>query len=622
MVAVLNRTGDISKESLRKSISAINYRGKDGSNSVYTSNVGLGHQHFYTTPEEYGETQPISIDGIYITFDGRVDNREELIKSLGNQSSGKHRPLTDAEIIIKSYLNEGPEFLDDLIGSFSFALWDPSTDRFLCARDPTGIRSLYYCITDEEIIVSSDISGVLAHPNSPTKVNKGFVAEFLMDDIHSRNETFYEGIDRLDHGSYLLVEDGNRAVERYWTVDDQPNFKNKSESELVEMLRDRLQEAISSRTRCSDHPALAMSGGLDSTTIAAIMKNELDDEYSGTLQSFSYIFESSNMEALENERERIHKMGEKQGIESHISRCDYHWPLKDVEFAQDTLTDGPIVNTIQYANNHFYQSISDQGHNVVLHGGGGNIFDGNRFSYSDRLTQLQLFGFKNDILADPMLNRYLLLWYVISPLLPKVAKRAIELHWDESFDSIPNWMNDDLVEEVNLKQRLSKDHPSEKLNRQAMQFTHDLYFRPDEQFLLDSERKLALRSGIEILYPYRDARIVEFAFSLPTGCRVSGGEGKRLFKEAIGDMVPDLILDQSESAGFDFLVDKSLKNKEAKKVEKLFDGSELDKLDIISEHELNKIKQSYYTGDTPYANQLWRFICAEMWLRSNNNLIY
>lgn len=615
IVSIFDRTGGVRTECVTRMLEPMNYRGKDGSGFVQFPRAGLGHQHLYTTPEERGESQPISSDDVYITFDGRIDNRRELLESPDIRGRTTGRP-SDAALALYAYLERGVDFVSDVVGAFSFALWDPAESRFFCARDPTGIRSLYYTTVGDKTIVGSEISSIIAHPDVSPTVNEAFLAEFLIGDIRSREQTFYDGIRRLDHGSSLLIEDGETDVRRYWQVNDEPKYRDLSETELVEKLQEILRTAISSRMRSVDSSAFAMSGGLDSTTLVAVSNQDVRTDSSSPLQLFSLIFESIDEPVLKKERERIELMGERDGVTLQTIRGDEYWPLKNWQTYRAALSDGPVSNSLLCSNEVVYRKAADSGFRSIVHGGGGNNFDGNRFSYLDTLLSLRPTQFVRDVTADPMATRYLLKWYVLAPLLPELSKRVLKYRWGEDVDELPEWMPDEFVEKTDLNDRVSVDRLSSGLNRKAMAFTHDLFFRPSEQFLLDDERQLALDAGVELRYPYRDARLVEFVFSLPTGYRITEGQAKYLFRKSAEEYIPQRILDQSESASFDPLVDRGLKEKEAERINRLFSDPTLEKLGMIDEDELNAIWDSYRVGDDRYSNKLWRFVSAEMWLET------
>ncbi len=614
MAAVFSETGSVSAEELRATMAPIEYRGRDASGVVHTDRVGLGHQTLYTTPEQRGESQPISISDVYLTFDGRVDNRDQLLASDALRRRPVDETTSDARLVAHSYLAWGADFVKRLVGAFSFALWDASEMRFLCARDPTGIRSLYYAETDDRLVVGSELTSVVSHPAVSRSINRGAVAEFLVDDMRSRTETFYEEVRRLEHGSLLLVEDGQVDVETYWEVDDTPDYRDWSDERLADELRRRLRQAVSARLRSRHAPAFAASGGLDSTALVAVSEQAVETSSDQQRHLFSHVFDDPDESVLRAERDRIETMADADGRRLHAIECDRYWPLKDLDPYLDALEDGPVVNSLQYVNEQLYERAADCGFDAILHGGGGNIFDGNRFSYVDNLRYLDVRQFLRDLKADPMSTSSLLQWYVVLPSMPEVATTLLRHYWGEDVNEVPDWLTDRFAAEVGLDDRLSQDRPATDLTRQSMQLTHDLFFRPGKQYLLDVERRLALRSGVEVRYPYRDARVVEFVFSLPPGYRTTEGQVKYLFKEAMDGRLPDAILDQSESASFDPLVAKGLKREERETVAAILDDSALVAQGIVDEDGLEDVRNAYVSGDEPYPNQLWRVLSAELWL--------
>ena len=205
--------------------------------------------------------------GTAITADARIDNREALLAAL-DRPGADAALLPDSTIILAAYARWGPACVEKFLGDFSFAIWDPRERTLFCARDHFGVRPFIYCQTDHFLAFSSEIGGLLALADVPRRIDEFQVLEYLSAYYEDTSSTFYRDIRKLPPAHGIVVKNGALSKRRYWTLAHPPDRRPKSDAENIETFRDIFIEAVRCRVRSSGAVGAALSGGLDSSSVA------------------------------------------------------------------------------------------------------------------------------------------------------------------------------------------------------------------------------------------------------------------------------------------------------------------------------------------------------------------
>jgi asparagine synthase (glutamine-hydrolysing) len=253
---------------LSRVASAMEDCGPDGSGHWLAGCAGLVHHSLALTAEELGVPQPMVLRDLVGVFDGRLDNRDELIGQLINESTAASP--TDAELAVRSFDRWRHDAPRHLLGDFGLAVWDVHRRELFCARDHLGVRPLYYAVHGNVLVIATDIRGVLAHPTLPREPNEQHVAEILMDDVTNRTDTLYEGVLRLPPAHTLSIRDGAITTDRYWDVDLVRELSYSDDEEYLAHFLELIHAATQSRLRTTAPVAIALSGGLDSSLLSGI----------------------------------------------------------------------------------------------------------------------------------------------------------------------------------------------------------------------------------------------------------------------------------------------------------------------------------------------------------------
>ena len=243
----------------------LGHRGADGEDRRVLGAFGMAHQHFWVTPEEAGERQPLANAGCIFAMDGRLDNRDELLPALSLS-----RSVSDASCALAAYEVWDDTFPERLNGDFALAIFDERQQRLLLARDAMGIRPLYFFRSERLFAFASEIKALLAHPDIPARPDDEGIADFLLISsrpIDRQDITCFAGISAVVPGHSVMMTPGRFVVRRYWDFDTGRSIRMRSVGEYAEALRERFAQAVRRRIRSAYPVAVSVSGGLDSSSI-------------------------------------------------------------------------------------------------------------------------------------------------------------------------------------------------------------------------------------------------------------------------------------------------------------------------------------------------------------------
>ena len=276
-IAIVNIDGaPVDQELLQRLTESLHFRGPDLQQTWIDGNVGLGHTLFRTTHEALYENQPASLDSkVYIAGSIRIDGREELVDKLGLTGALDLNHTPDSELILHTYSTKSENFLDHLLGDFAFVLWDGKKRKLLCVKDRFGKRQLYYCRIHQSFIVSNSIHCLLQYPGISKQLSEQAIGDFLLFGDHTwgnKAQTAFTAIQSLLPSHALTLQDGQVKTWSYWNFPlNLPLLRYKKENDYLVHFQDIFQTAVSDRLR-TDKAAVSLSGGIDSSAIAATIR--------------------------------------------------------------------------------------------------------------------------------------------------------------------------------------------------------------------------------------------------------------------------------------------------------------------------------------------------------------
>lgn len=246
--------------------SQLSHRGLDGEFSWIDGPLGLSCQLMRNAPESAFEAQPYAHQNCVVVFDGRLDDRDELIPNLAESTFGETTPSPN--LIIAAYQKWGDDFVSHLNGDFALALFDITQQKLVLARDAIGPRPLYYFQTASSVVFASEIKALLAHPLAPREPSREGLAEYLIGAQGPfTRTTLFKDIHRVIPAHTTVCTRESVTTRKYWDFNPESRLRLKSFGEYAEALSFQFQRAVKRRIRSSFPVGVFVSGGLDSSAI-------------------------------------------------------------------------------------------------------------------------------------------------------------------------------------------------------------------------------------------------------------------------------------------------------------------------------------------------------------------
>ena len=273
-VVTAGRNTHVDCDLLQRMCAAMAHRGPDDEGIFSEPGVGLGMRRLSIVDLVTGH-QPISNEEgtLWIVFNGEIYNHSTLREQLIARGH-RFRSQSDTETIVHLYEEHGRECVRELRGMFAFAIWDSVKRRLFVARDRLGIKPLYYRHTPGLFLFGSEIKVILSHPEVLPEFYRAGLPEYLAFGYLSGPETFYKGIRKLMPGHWLEIdENGELRIEQYWDLEVSHAEKSVDESYYIHTYRSLLEDSVRSHLMSDVPLGVFLSGGLDSSAVAALMTN-------------------------------------------------------------------------------------------------------------------------------------------------------------------------------------------------------------------------------------------------------------------------------------------------------------------------------------------------------------
>ncbi|HKZ80592.1 MAG TPA: asparagine synthase-related protein [Pyrinomonadaceae bacterium] len=513
----------------------LNARGPDGGREVLFNSIGMSYRAFHTNQESRLERQPlVSTSRHLLTWDGRLDNRKELISELRDDLQGAH---TDVAIVMAAYLRWRVDFLPRLIGDFALSLWDPHMKVLLLARDPVGPRNLYYYANNGRIIWSTELGSLLDLTGIKLEINEEYIADFLTR-LPEPSQTPYKNIHAVPPGNVILLRNEQLHMRRFWVLDPKHEIRYKTDAEYEEHFRHLFREAVCCRLRVDGPVWAELSGGLDSSSIVC-MADEIvksGDAQASGFETVSLVYDEASKS---DERKYIRYVEEKIGKKGLYLREDDYRILSPLPVGYTPTLPNPIANFAEY-HEALDQAMREGGARILLSGKGGDeILSSARDpapELADLLVQwrLTMLHRRLRVWSQSLKKPYLaLLWQkAIVPTLPRKL-RAVCSRGSES--GALELYGQEFVMRMNLRER--RQGPSDVFGFRCPSG------RDQSIWFLRMVRELSAGYwrefvNADISYPYTHRPLVEFMQAIPFDQRVHPRQTRYLLRRALRDLLP------------------------------------------------------------------------------------
>jgi len=637
IAGLFHRTGAVvSGRSLRQMAGALAHRGlrdeapdlwRDGPVGLVT--YGADRRDAYRNQQRPGQADgqegtdsntTAPEQALAVAADARIDNRRELEKKLGGGKRLQDRP--DGEYVRLAYQKWSSAWVERVRGAFAVALWDEDTRRLSCARDPVGVRPLYYLLDDALFAFATEIKAIRALDSvdclslSPVRV-----AQYLSGYGKDRERTFFQSIRRLPPGSVLEVRPGETNRRQYWAPRPAPSAAEKTDRERVARFRALFREAVRSRLSDVDRPAALLSGGLDSSSIVC-MADDLYRETEGgrPIDTFSAVFdevpecdERPYIRAVTRARDRLRP---------HVVHADQNGPLHDVKTILSYM-DEPFFAPNAFMHWALYRRASEEGVRVLHDGidGDTTVSHGvGRLVQLLRGGRLWALGLEVAKLADAFGRSPWRLFYrrALRPAAPPLVRRAwrsLRASAGQGPTTISPLLSDDVLAAVRGTQafeEMTAPRPVARTERAAHRQKLGMGWIP---IVLEESNHMAAAHGIEPRHPFFDQRLIEFCLAVPAHQKLRGGWSRRILREAMEGILPEDIRWRGDKSNLSPNFVQGLLDRDQERVEAVVHGevsSLTQYVDVAALQQLyERVVQEREGSD---AVNLFRAVVLAVWL--------
>lgn len=548
----LRQTHPIRERDLRQMVAMIRHRGPDQFGIYLDDHVGLGNARLSILDLSGGQ-QPIgNEDGsLWIVFNGEVFNYLELRPAL-EANGHRFTTQTDTEVVLHLYEQLGPECLRQLNGQFALAIWDARQQTLFLARDRLGVRPLFYTVTEGALIFGSEIKAVLADPRVRAEIDPGALDQVFSYWCSLSPRTVFRGIREVPPGHYLLARDGGISITPYWQIEfpDRVGAARASpgqEADLLAELRELLIDATRIRLRADVPVGAYLSGGLDSSTIAAIVRR-----YTGNrLDTFSISFSDPRFDESPFQREMAAFLGTDHRV-VYATHADIGRVFPEVIWHAET----PLLRTAPAPMFLLSKLVRDRHFKVVLTGEGADEFLAGYDLFKEakvrrfwarqpasRRRPLLLQRLYPDIAGLSRNNPAFLAAFFGEGLTDTAAPDySHAIRWRNNRRT-RRFFTNELSEAIAADSAANPQSPAFPPGFQGWgplqqaQFLEITIFL--SQYLLSSQGdRMAMAHSVEGRFPFLDYRVVEFCNRLPSTFKLRGLTEKYCLKQLAREWLP------------------------------------------------------------------------------------
>lgn len=636
---------------LKRMTDAVTHRGPDGEGFYTDAQCGLGHRRLSIIDLSAAADQPMrNREGdLHLTYNGEIYNYRELRVQL-EQFGRRFRTVSDTEVILQGYAHWGAGVVQHLRGMFAFAIWDTRNSQkpiLFIARDRVGKKPLWYTLlntaravptftrgshasdpvaTHRTLLFGSSLNALLAYPNVPRTIDRTALWHFLSYGYIPAPSTIFHGIRKLPPAHTLTFSpaDGAMKIEQYWQLRyDEHALVGQSESALCAEIRERLAEAVRLRLR-SDVPLGAfLSGGIDSSSVVAMMATEAVAESLPTVKTYTIGFSEQDYD-----ERRYAKMVAEQ------FRTDHHEFTVEMSAANVLPTliwhYGEPYGDSSALPSYYLAQQTRQNVTVALNGDGGDESFGGYSRYAlaalmDRYRRIpKLLQKPFSALIRAMPDR------VPPALLIRRAKRFVQVAHapvPEGYAKLMQVLDDDTKRTLTTSAFAADQPNSDTITLEAFRTARDLRASPPITTMLaaDVQRYLpddllvkmdvAISAhGLEGRSPYLDHELMEFAARIPPTMKLRGTTTKYILKRAFAGILPKQILHRTKQ-GFGIPINAWFRGEFGEMAETALLSDRAARRGHFDAQVLSRFIREHRRGKANHGYALWNMLWLELWQR-------
>jgi asparagine synthase (glutamine-hydrolysing) len=621
-IAFSARSGrTVERSLLERMRDVITHRGPDDEGIFIDGPVGLGHRRLSIVDVAAGH-QPMTIEkgDLHITYNGEIYNHSELRPAL--EAKGHvYKTHCDTETILHLYEEHGASCLEQLRGMFAFAIWDQSKQELFIARDRLGVKPLYYLHADDgSLYFASEIKSLFAAGATVPQLNYPALPDYLANHATSGEETLFQGVKRLLPGHMLRWRNGNIEISRYWDVSfGKVETNRRSDKDYIAEWSELFRTSVRLRLMADVPLGMFLSGGIDSSAIAAVMSGMVDEP----IKTFSVAF----AEREANELKYARMVAEAYRTNHHevtVSPEEFFAALPRLVWHEDEPLAHPSSVALYFvsllASQHVKVVLTGEGSDELLAGYGRyrktvlNLALGERF---ERITPTSVRNVvRNGIdgLATSRMKQKL------SRSFLRVTPNIESIYFD-NFAVFPSSMQNELLS-AETRERTGQVDPYSEVRRllaetDAQSLLDRLLYADIKTYLhelLMKQDQMSMATSIESRVPFLDHKLVEFTCSLPERLKLRGRTTKYILRESMKDVLPEPILSRSKM-GFPVPIAAWFRGAYRSVIDEYVLSDRALTRGIFNPDFVHQLVKRHQIGAENHDERLWALVNFEMWQR-------
>ena len=596
------------------------HRGPDDEGFFLEENVGLAMRRLSIIDVKTGH-QPLANENhdVWIVFNGEIYNHAEL--RTGLEAKGhRYRSCSDTETIVHLYEEYGRDCVKHLRGMFAFAIWDRRKRVLFAARDRLGIKPFYYRWDGKAFLFGSEIKTILAYPGVAAEFNRGTLAEYLAFGYITGAETMFAGIRKLMPGHTLeLSEHGEPEIDRYWDLATDVDQEVRPREYYVKTYRELLEAAVESHLMSDVPLGMFLSGGLDSSAVAALATKIRGDQ----IKTF----------AVGYGEEAFSELGYAREVAAHI-RSDHHEVRLSREEFFESLPrliwheDEPIVWPSSVSLYSVARLAREQV-TVVLTGEGSDETLGGYTRYAWTLMNYRMDHAYRSVTTDG-LRRFIRKTIHSGPLSAKLQRKLEHTFLVRDGNSWPSFYYDNFFSAFAAAEQSQLLTPGaladagnayagsmEAWERSHGDLLHRLLYADINSYLIEllmKQDQMSMAASLESRVPFLDHVLVEFTARIPAQYSIHGMAGKFILKQAVEELLPKSIV-YRQKMGFPTPWETWLAGPQLDDLERLLLESRSTERGLFRPQAVKQIFAEHRSNVRDHGNRIWRLLNLEIWQR-------
>jgi asparagine synthase (glutamine-hydrolysing) len=595
------------------------HRGPDESGTHVDEQAGLAHRRLSIVDLASGH-QPLSNENgsIWIAYNGEIYNHIDVRRQL-EAAGHQYRTKSDTETIVHAYEQWGDECVQRLRGMFAFAIWDAGRRRLLLARDRLGVKPLYWSRAGNRVIFASEIKAILESGLVRREANESVLPEVLTTRYTSDEQTLFKGIYRLLPGHVLTFEDGRVQTRQYWDVPTGAPAPEESFEKLTGRFRELLEESVRLRLMADVPLGMFLSGGIDSSAVAALMSRMIDRP----LQTFSVAFKDRAFSELDYARS-VASAIKADAHEVVIDEHDFFGALPRLVWHEDEPiahpSSVPLFFVSRLARNHV---------KVVLTGEGADELLGGYGKYPRALLNWRAGGTYTALTPDVLRT-----WVRerVTPRIPgrigAYARRSFlgvpytpEAIFFDTFAGVRHQRVQALLEKhvlLGAREPYAASRAWFDAAQPGTPLLNRVLYADLKTYLVEllmKQDQMSMAASIESRVPFLDHKLVEFAAMLPPSAKLRGFVTKRLLRAAVKDVLPPEILTRRKM-GFPVPFSSWMRGSWGAVARDVLLDRRSRERGVLDPAEVGRLLEAHQQGASNEGDTIWALLNLELWYRT------